>query len=71
MGDAVFDSYYANLVPSLADYGLEQDLMQKAGACLLDRVGPAILITHSQGGTHGWLWADVRPALVKAIVAID
>ena len=45
--------------------------MQAAGAGLLDRIGPAILATHSQGGTHGWLWADARPELVKAIVAIE
>lgn len=45
--------------------------MRAAGICLLDRIGPAILVTHSQGGTHGWLWADARPELVKAIVAIE
>ena len=45
--------------------------MQAAGASLLDRIGPAVLVTHSQGGTHGWLWADARPELVKAIVAIE
>ena len=45
--------------------------MRSAGINLLDRIGPAILITHSQGGTHGWLWADARPKLVKAIVAIE
>ena len=71
MGDPIFDAYYASTVPSLADYAAEQTLMQTAGACLLDRIGPAILITHSQGGTHGWLWADSRPELVKAIVAIE
>ena len=71
IGDAVFDSYYASVVPSLTDYATEQALMQAAGSSLLDRIGPAILITHSQGGTHGWLWADARPKLVKAIVAIE
>ena len=45
--------------------------MQTAGASLLDRIGPAVLVTHSQGGTHGWLWADARPELVKVIVAIE
>lgn len=71
VGDPIFDAYYASTVPSLKDYGLEQTLMQVAGSSLLDRIGPAILVTHSQGGTHGWLWADVRPELVKAIVAIE
>ncbi|KAF6220579.1 hypothetical protein HO133_003012 [Letharia lupina] len=71
VGDPVFDAYYASTVPSLRDYSVEQTLMQTAGASLLDRIGPAVLATHSQGGTHGWLWADVRPELVKAIVAIE
>ena len=71
VGDPVFDAYYASTVPSLKDYGIEQTLMQAAGASLLDRIGPAILVTHSQGGTHGWLWADARPGLVKAIVAVE
>ena len=44
--------------------------MKTAGACLLDHIGSAILITHLQGGIHGWIWADVRPYLVKAIIAI-
>lgn len=71
IGDAIFDAYYAGIVPSLANHAAEQALMRTAGVCLLDRVGPAILITHSQGGTHGWLWADARPELVKAIIAIE
>lgn len=71
IGDPIFDSYYASIVPSLTDYSTEQALMRAAGTCLLDRIGPVILITHSQGGTHGWLWADARPNLVKAIVAIE
>lgn len=71
IGDPIFDSYYASMVPSLSDYGAEQTFMRAAGISLLDCIGPAILITHSQGGTHGWLWADARPKLVKAIVAIE
>jgi len=71
IGDPIFDAYYASTVASMTDYAAEQALMQLAGSCLLDRIGPAILITHSQGGTHGWLWADARPELVKAIVAVE
>ena len=42
-----------------------------AGAALLDRIGPAIVLTHSQSGTFGWLIANARPRLVKAVVAIE
>ena len=35
------------------------------------RVGPAILLTHSASGPSGWLVADRRPGLVRAIVSIE
>lgn len=38
---------------------------------LLDKLGPSIVLTHSQGGPLGWLAADARPDLVKAIVAVE
>jgi len=44
---------------------------QAAGAALLDKIGPAIVLTHSQSGPFGWLIADARPALVKGIIAIE
>jgi pimeloyl-ACP methyl ester carboxylesterase len=40
-------------------------------ARLLDRIGPAVLFTHSAGGPAGWLTADARPELVKGIIAIE
>lgn len=45
--------------------------MQKAGAALLDKIGPAILLGHSQGGAHLWAVADIRPHLVKIILGIE
>ena len=45
--------------------------MAQAGAALLDRIGPAVLLVHSQAGTLAWLMADARPGLVKAIVAVE
>ncbi len=38
---------------------------------MLDRIGPAIVITHSNGGPSGWLALDARPNLVKAVLAIE
>jgi pimeloyl-ACP methyl ester carboxylesterase len=38
---------------------------------LLDRIGPSILLTHAYGGVLGWLAADRRPNLVKAIVTVE
>ncbi len=38
---------------------------------LLDKIGPAIVLVHSQAGPIGWPIADARPDLVKAIVAVE
>jgi len=70
-GDPVFDAFYATQVDSLASDEETQGLMQSAGAALLDRIGPAILLTHSQAGPLGWAIAEARPVQVKAIVAIE
>ena len=48
-----------------------EQLNRDAGAALLDKIGPAILLTHSQSGAFGWPVADARPKLVKAILAIE
>jgi len=70
-GDAVFDAFYATQVEGLASAVETQTLVQAAGAALLDKIGPAIVVTHSQSGSFGWLWADARPKAVKGIVAIE
>jgi len=70
-GDAIFDAFYATQVESLASAVETQTLVKTAGAALLDRIGPAILVTHSQAGTFGWLIADARPGSVKGIIAVE
>ena len=70
-GDPAFDAFYATQVPFLADAVETQRLILAAGTALLDRIGPALLMTHSQSGTFGWLLGDARPELVKAIVALE
>lgn len=69
-GDPAFDQFYASQVPFVAK-GESELRMRSAGAALLDRIGPAILIGHSQGGSLTWLIGDERPDAVKAIVAIE
>src|SRR5439155_4713403 len=46
-------------------------LNRDAIVALLEKIGPAILLTHSQSGAFGWPVADARPDLVKAILAIE
>ena len=70
-GDPVFDAFYATQVESLASNADTQRWNQQALSALLDRIGPALVLTHSQAGPFGWLVADARPKLVKAILAIE
>jgi pimeloyl-ACP methyl ester carboxylesterase len=70
-GDPVFDAFYATQVEYIPAAVPAQTLNRDAGAALLDRIGPAIVLTHSQSGAFGWLIGDARPDKVKAIVAIE
>ena len=70
-GDPVFDQFYASQVPSIASFPKQQELNRDALVALLDKIGPSILLTHSQSGAFGWPVADARPSLVKAIVAVE
>ena len=69
--DPVFAQLHASQFPSLSSYPKQQELNRDALIALLDRIGPAILLTHSQSGAFGWPVADARPELVKAIVAME
>jgi pimeloyl-ACP methyl ester carboxylesterase len=71
IGDPIFDQFYATWVQYLVSNSETQTLSRNAGAALLDRIGPAILLTHSDSGPIGWLIADARPKLVKGIVALE
>ena len=50
---------------------MAQTLWASRGAEMLDKIGPAVIVTHSAGGPFGWLVADQRPALVKAVVCVE
>ncbi len=58
-------------LPAITDFGEQQVLNRDALLALLDRIGPAILLVHSQAGAFGWPVADARPDRVKAILAIE
>lgn len=70
-GDPRFDAFYASQFPSLTDHEKTQSLNCAAAAALLDRIGPSVVLTHSQSGAFAWPLADARPRLVKAIVAVE
>ena len=58
-------------LPAIEDFSKQQPLVRDALIALLEKTGPSILLTHSQGGAFGWPVADMRPDLVKAILAIE
>jgi len=70
-GDPVFDQFYASQVQYIGSATVNEPMLREATAALLDKIGPAIILTHSQSGSFGWVIADERPALVKAIVAAE
>jgi pimeloyl-ACP methyl ester carboxylesterase len=71
IGDPIFDQFYASEVEGMASATMQQGTMQAALAALLDKIGPAIVLTHSQSGPYGWLIADARPSLVKGLVQVE
>jgi pimeloyl-ACP methyl ester carboxylesterase len=58
-------------VPEMKDFAKAQLLNRDALVALLDKIGPAIILVHSQAGAFAWPVADARPELVKAIVGVE
>ena len=70
-GDPTFDQFFSSQVEDIADVGMIEQLNREAGVALLDKIGPAIVLTHSQSGPFGWALANDRPKLVKGVIAIE
>jgi pimeloyl-ACP methyl ester carboxylesterase len=69
--DPAFDQFWASQFPSLANFQKQQEINPPALVALLDKIGPAILLTHSQSGAFIWPVTDARPNLVKANIAVE
>ena len=69
--DPVSIMMVSGFLPEISDFTKQQMLNRDALVALLDRIGPAIVMTHSQAGAFGWPVADARPNLVKAILAVE
>ena len=70
-GDPNFDQFYASQVPFATDRVIGQTMNRDAIVALLEKIGAAIVLTHSQSGPYGWLVADARPDLVKALIQVE
>jgi pimeloyl-ACP methyl ester carboxylesterase len=60
----------ASFLPEIP-FAKQQAITHDAMLALADKIGPFIVLMHSQGGPIGWAIADARPDLVKAIVAVE
>jgi pimeloyl-ACP methyl ester carboxylesterase len=71
LDDPAVQQLVASQLPSIKDFHRQQELNTAALIALVDRIGPSILLVHSQAGAFVWPVADARPALVKGILAIE
>ena len=62
------NQYFRSMTPNTGPFDME--VISNAGSELFNKIGPAILVTHSQGGGLGWLTA-IKNQNVKAIVAYE
>ncbi len=66
--DASLDQFFRQMVPNVGPIDLEVNA--SAVSALFDKIGPAILVTHSHSGGMGWRTA-VKNRNVKAIVSFE
>jgi len=69
--DPISIQMVSNYVPEIEDFTKQQFLNRDALVALFDKIGPAVLMAHSQAGAFAWPVADVRPQLVKAIIGVE
>ncbi|ACK50265.1 conserved hypothetical protein [Methylocella silvestris BL2] len=69
-GDPTFDQFLASQAAAI-DNTAQEPLTADALIALLEKIGPSILVPHSQPGFPAWLVADRRPDLLKALVTIE
>jgi hypothetical protein len=65
---ATLNQYFRSMTPSTGP--IDVAVMSDAVAALFDRIGPAILVTHSHSGGMGWLTA-VKNQNVRAIASYE
>ena len=71
VGDPLLDQFVAGQNAAPQNRELMERLWRTRGAALLDRIGPAIIQTHSAGGPFGFLVANERPNLTKAVICYE
>lgn len=62
------NQYFRQMTPNTGPFDMA--VVSDAVSALFDRIGPGILVTHSQGGGPGWLTA-IRNPNVRAVVSYE
>ena len=62
------DQYFRQMTPNTGPFDVS--LISDAAAALFTKIGPGILVTHSQGGGPGWL-AAIKSRNVRAIASYE
>lgn len=62
------DQYFRAMTPDTGPFDLS--VVSDAASALFSKIGPGILVTHSQGGGPGWLTA-IKNGNVRCIVAFE
>jgi pimeloyl-ACP methyl ester carboxylesterase len=70
-GDPTFEQFLSSQSDALTNALLQEQLTADGLVALLDKIGPSIVIPHSQPGAPAWLVVDKRPNLVKALIQLE
>ncbi|WP_181790953.1 MULTISPECIES: alpha/beta fold hydrolase [Myxococcus] len=62
------NQFFRSMTPNTGPFDAE--VSANAVSALFDRMGPGILVTHSQGGGPGW-WVAMRNPKVRAVVSYE
>jgi pimeloyl-ACP methyl ester carboxylesterase len=65
------DSYMNFMRQIVPRFTTTDELSLEAYLALLDRVGPSVVVAHSQAGLFGWRAAQERPDKVRALVLVE
>ena len=65
------DSYLNFMKQNVPRFTTTDGWTLDAYLALLDRVGPCVVMVHSQAGLFGWRAAQERPELVRALVLVE
>jgi len=71
MDDPAVMQLSASQAYEIKDFHTQQVLNRESLIALVDKIGPSIILAHSQAGAFLWPVADARPDKIKAILGIE